>query len=133
VVVVDGERLPDTIPESQSLVVLAAEGPVTISGCGHAGLVNTLDHVRATIADLPPHAAIGGFHLFAADDETLSWTADRLVDAGLGHLLGSHCTGFETVVKIRDRASLEPGRAVIGAVGTRFEAGAGIVPGNINR
>jgi 7,8-dihydropterin-6-yl-methyl-4-(beta-D-ribofuranosyl)aminobenzene 5'-phosphate synthase len=129
----DGVRAPDTIPESQSLVVLAQGGPVFVSGCGHAGLINTLVYGREAISQAPPQAAIGGFHLFNASEDTLRWTAENLRAEGLGHLLGSHCTGFETVVRIRELAAMQRERAVIGAVGTRFETANGIVPGNINR
>jgi len=132
-VVRDGENQKDTIAESQSLVVLATGGPVFVSGCGHAGLINTLAHGRDAIADQRPQAAIGGFHLAGADDETLRWTAERLAEVQLGHFVGGHCTGFETVVTLRELADLPRDRAVIGAIGTRFETGVGIVPGNINQ
>ena len=49
VVVRDGETVPDTVPESQSLVVLAEDGPIVVSGCGHSGLVNTLEQTRIGI------------------------------------------------------------------------------------
>ena len=133
VVVFEGESVPDTIPESQSLVVLADGGPIFVSGCGHAGLINTLDYGRDAISADAPQAAIGGFHLFSATDEILSWTADRLSEARLGHFVGSHCTGFETVVRIRELAGMRREQAVIGAVGTRFETASGIVTGAINR
>ena len=95
VVVENGDVVPDRIPESQSLVVLAEGGPIFISGCGHAGLINTLEHASAHISDEAPQTAIGGFHLFNATEETLQWTAQKLAAAKLGSFLGSHCTGFE--------------------------------------
>ena len=133
IVVRNGERLPDIIPESQSLVVLAAGGPIFVSGCGHAGLINTLDYARAEISDRDPQAAIGGFHLSNASAETVEWTSGKLAEARLGNFVGAHCTGFEAVFRIRELAGMEREHAVIGAIGTRFEAGSGIVPGNINR
>ncbi len=133
VVVLDGKLVPDVFPESQSLVVLAAGGPIFITGCGHAGLINTLDYGRAQISDLPPQAAIGGFHVYNASEETLRWTSEKLAEARLGNFVGSHCTGFEAVLRIRELAGMEREHAVIGAIGTRFETSSGIVPGNINR
>ena len=128
-----GEIRPDTVPESQSLLVVAEGGPILVSGCGHAGLINTLEYSRGRIVDEPVQSAIGGFHLFAADDEVLQWTAERASDAGLGGFLGSHCTGFESVYRIRDLAGLSRDSARVGAIGTRYVAGSGIVPGAINR
>ena len=133
-VVVQEERaVPDLISESQSLVVLAPEGPILVSGCGHAGLINTLEHARSKISARPPQAAIGGFHIFAASEKVLTWTAERLAAMKLGHFLGSHCTGFESVYRIRALAGMTSATAKIGAVGTRYESGRGIVPGAINR
>ena len=37
VIVQEGSFVPDLIPESQSLVILASDGPILVSGCGHAG------------------------------------------------------------------------------------------------
>ena len=53
--------------------------------------------------------------------------------AGLGGFLGSHCKGFESVYRIRDLAGLSRDSARVGAIGTRYVAGSGIVPGAINR
>lgn len=133
VVQIDGKTVHDTIPESQALVVVTPDGPVVISGCGHAGLINTLEYVQTKISDQSPHAAIGGFHLFAASDETLQWTSEALGKMQLGHFLGSHCTGFECVYHVREHAGLDRNHALVGAIGTRFVSGQGITPGNINR
>jgi 7,8-dihydropterin-6-yl-methyl-4-(beta-D-ribofuranosyl)aminobenzene 5'-phosphate synthase len=96
-------------------------------------LINTLEHARSQISARPPQAAIGGFHIFAASDKVLIWTSERLAAMGLGHFLGSHCTGFESVYRIRELAGMNSTTAKIGAVGTRYEPGRGIVPGAINR
>lgn len=133
VVVQDGATAPDVVPESQSLVILSPEGPIVVSGCGHAGLINTLECVRTRISDHPPQAAIGGFHLFGASDEVLSWTAERLAEMQLGNFVGAHCTGFESVYRIRELAGMNREQARIGAIGTRYETGRGVVAGRVNR
>jgi len=69
----------DTIPEDASVVVDTAQGLVVVSGCGHAGIVNTLEYARKVVREAPVHSAIGGFHLFGASDEHLTWTADHLL------------------------------------------------------
>jgi 7,8-dihydropterin-6-yl-methyl-4-(beta-D-ribofuranosyl)aminobenzene 5'-phosphate synthase len=91
----------DTIPEDSSVVIGTGQGLVVISGCGHAGIVNTVEYARTIVKAAPIHAAIGGFHLFSANDEQLEWIAGRLRALGLGHLLGAHCTGLEAVYRIR--------------------------------
>ena len=91
----------DTVPEDQSLVVDTDRGLVVISGCGHAGIVNTVDFARRTVRPAPMHALVGGFHLFAADDAKLDWTADRLRESGVENFVGAHCTGIEAVYRLR--------------------------------
>ncbi len=118
----------DTIPESQSLVIDTPRGLVVISGCGHAGMVNTLEYAREAVRAAPVYAALGGFHLFQASDEHLTWTAKRLNDLGLEHFLGAHCTGIEAVFRLRELADLRRSTAVVGAVGARFELESGIDP-----
>jgi 7,8-dihydropterin-6-yl-methyl-4-(beta-D-ribofuranosyl)aminobenzene 5'-phosphate synthase len=118
----------DTVPESQSLVIDTDRGLVVVSGCGHAGMVNTLEYARSIVRDAPIHAALGGFHLFRATDEHLEWTASRLRALGLAHLLGAHCTGIEAVYRLREQAGLARATAVVGAVGATFTLGAGIDP-----
>jgi 7,8-dihydropterin-6-yl-methyl-4-(beta-D-ribofuranosyl)aminobenzene 5'-phosphate synthase len=116
----------DTIPEDASLVIDTAEGLVLVSGCGHAGIVNTVEHAKRIVRDAPIHAAIGGFHLFRATDEQLAWTAEQLKAAGLGHFLGGHCTGIEAVFRIREIAGLRRQTAAVSAVGSTFTLGKGI-------
>jgi 7,8-dihydropterin-6-yl-methyl-4-(beta-D-ribofuranosyl)aminobenzene 5'-phosphate synthase len=128
----DGLR-EDTIPESQSLVVDTDKGLVVVSGCGHAGIINTLEYARKKIHQAPIHAAVGGFHLFRSSDESLQWTGKKLRDFKLGHFVGAHCTGIEAVFQIREHASLGRDRSVVGAVGASFSLDAGIDPLSLAR
>jgi 7,8-dihydropterin-6-yl-methyl-4-(beta-D-ribofuranosyl)aminobenzene 5'-phosphate synthase len=123
----------DTIPEDMSLVFDTPAGLVLLSGCGHAGIINTLEHARKTVRNAPVHAAIGGFHLFAAADDRLAWTGARLKAFGLQHFLGAHCTGIEAVYRLRDHCGLSRATAVVGSVGATFTLGSGITPTSLAR
>jgi 7,8-dihydropterin-6-yl-methyl-4-(beta-D-ribofuranosyl)aminobenzene 5'-phosphate synthase len=118
----------DTVPEDTSVIVNTADGLVLISGCGHAGIVNTMEHARKAVRQAPVVAAIGGFHLFGASDETLAWTAGKVKEYGVRHLLGAHCTGIEAVFRLRQLAGLTRQTAVVGAVGASYTHGKGIEP-----
>jgi 7,8-dihydropterin-6-yl-methyl-4-(beta-D-ribofuranosyl)aminobenzene 5'-phosphate synthase len=120
--------IEDTIPEDQSLVFDTDRGLVILAGCGHAGIVNTVEMARRVVREAPVYAIVGGLHLFPLDDERLDWTADQLRRFGLENLLGAHCTGIEAVYRIRARAGLSRQAAVVGAVGASFELGKGIDP-----
>ena len=60
-----GSYIEDTLPEDMSLVLDTSRGLVVVSGCGHSGIVNTLEYAKKTVRDAPVHAALAGFHLFA--------------------------------------------------------------------
>ncbi len=118
----------DSIPEDASVVVNTREGLILISGCGHAGIINTAEYSRHVVSPAPLLAAIGGFHLFQADDAQLAWTGGKLREFGLKHLIGAHCTGIEAVYRLRSLVGLTRQTAVVGAVGSSFETGSGINP-----
>ena len=99
-----------------------------LSGCGHAGIVNTLEYARSAIQSAPIHAALGGFHLLEADDEQMEWTSSQLRSMGLAHFLGAHCTGIEAVYRIREKAGLTRQTCVVGAVGATFSLEDGLDP-----
>jgi 7,8-dihydropterin-6-yl-methyl-4-(beta-D-ribofuranosyl)aminobenzene 5'-phosphate synthase len=121
----------DNIPEDQSVIINAKDGLVVVTGCGHAGIVNTLSFADAQFPKTPIYAVIGGVHLFAATDEQVNWTAEKFKDFGVNYLIGAHCTGINTVYAIRDRLKLPRKSAVVGAVGASFVLGEGIHPGEI--
>ena len=123
----------DTIPEDASVVVDTPEGLILISGCGHAGIINTVEYVRRVVRPAPLAAAIGGFHLFAADEAHLEWTGRHLKEFGLQHLIGAHCTGLEATYRLRALTGLTRKTVVVGAVGARFIRGRGIEPGWLAR
>jgi 7,8-dihydropterin-6-yl-methyl-4-(beta-D-ribofuranosyl)aminobenzene 5'-phosphate synthase len=129
----DGTTTEDNLPEDMSLVVVTDKGLVVISGCGHSGIVNTLDYARAKIAPAPIYAALGGFHLYQASDDTLAWTASKLKEFGLQNLLGAHCTGIEAVYRLRQLTGLDRKTAAVGAVGGGFNLATGLDPGSIAR
>lgn len=126
-----GEWVEDYVPDSQGLTIVTENGPIVLLGCGHSGAVNLLEQVRRSIQDQSIHALMGGMHLFAADDQTLGWTTDRLREIGLGHLMAGHCTGIEPLMRLRTGLNLSRETAVVGAVGSRFVYGEGIHPTSI--
>lgn len=123
----------DTVPEDTSIVIDTADGLVIISGCGHAGIVNSMEFARKAVRNAPVVAAIGGFHLFAASEETLAWTAGRMKAFGVRYLLGAHCTGIEAVYRLRELAGLTRAMAAVGAVGATYTHGTGIDPTTLAR
>lgn len=127
----DNGTIEDNIPEDQSLVIDTKEGFVLISGCGHAGIINTLEHIRLNIHEEKVFAAIGGFHLVNATDEHLKWTADKLLESGVSKIIGAHCTGINSLYTLRSLLNMSRTEAVVGSVGDSFDLKNGIQAGYI--
>jgi 7,8-dihydropterin-6-yl-methyl-4-(beta-D-ribofuranosyl)aminobenzene 5'-phosphate synthase len=124
----------DTIPEDSSVVVRTGSGVVVLSGCCHAGIINTLEYARQVAKDTRIHAVIGGFHMFALTDDQLAWTANQLRSlGGIDELLGAHCTGIEAVYRFRQLCGLSRSAAVVAAAGSSFTLGKGLEPLSIAR
>ena len=123
----------DPVAEDSSLVLDTPDGLVLLTGCGHAGIVNTLEAAQKDVRPAKVTTVLGGMHLFAADDATLEWTAAQFRRFGVRELVGAHCTGIEAVYRLRAQAGLDRGTAVVGAVGASWELGKGINPGMLAR
>lgn len=119
----------DTIPEDQALVINTAKGLVIIAGCGHAGIVNTIEYAQKLFDGRKVHAVIGGFHLMVSSDDALDWTGKAMKKAGTEHLIGAHCTGIHALERLRVAASLGRKTAIVGAVGSSFSLDKQIVTG----
>jgi 7,8-dihydropterin-6-yl-methyl-4-(beta-D-ribofuranosyl)aminobenzene 5'-phosphate synthase len=94
---------------------------VILSGCAHAGIVNTITYARERIRNAPVYAVIGGMHRFELSDERLDWIADQLRSFGVRQILGAHCTGVEPIVRMRQHLRLDRQAAPVGAVGATFD------------
>ena len=99
-----------------------------ITGCGHAGIGNIMAQAREIGSGAPVRAVLGGLHLLDADEKSLAWTAERMKEAGVRHLLGAHCTGLEAVYRLRALLGLDRASAVVGAVGSSYSTSAGLDP-----
>src|SRR4029453_14484041 len=62
---IDGKWQPDPLIHDDQAVIINVKdkGLVVLTGCGHAGVVNTLNHARDLTGGSRIHAVIGGFHL----------------------------------------------------------------------
>ena len=115
----NGALVVDTVPDEQSLVINTRDGLIVVTGCGHAGVVNTVDHVRRLFPDRPVAAVVGGFHWFASPDADVVAAADALKTMGVTRLVGAHCTLVEPIFTLRQHGWTRESTA-IGAVGTDF-------------
>lgn len=105
---------PNFIPEEQALLL---DSGILITGCCHAGIINTVEACRKARPDIAIRAIVGGLHLRHADETRLERTASCLALLGLERLVLMHCTGENAAEYLRSRlacavAALPAGRSM---------------------
>jgi 7,8-dihydropterin-6-yl-methyl-4-(beta-D-ribofuranosyl)aminobenzene 5'-phosphate synthase len=108
------------ILDDQALVLrLRDRGLVIVSGCGHAGIVNTVRYARRLTGQDTVAAIVGGFHLSGPMFEPIIGpTVDALAELSPSLLVPAHCTGWKAVHQL---ASRFPEAFVLSTVGTTIE------------
>jgi 7,8-dihydropterin-6-yl-methyl-4-(beta-D-ribofuranosyl)aminobenzene 5'-phosphate synthase len=117
----DGDWQPDPlILDDQALVLrLRDRGLVVVSGCGHAGIVNTVRYAQELTGERKIAAIIGGFHLSGPMFEPIIEPTVRAFDElSPALLVPAHCTGWKAVHQLAARF---PDAFVQSAVGTTIE------------
>ncbi len=117
---IDGQWQPDPlIHDDQAIVInVRGKGLVVLTGCGHAGLINTLRHVRNVTGVGEIYAVIGGFHLTGSLFEPIiPPTIEALKEIAPKVIVPQHCTGWRATLEI---AREFPEAFVPNSVGTRF-------------
>lgn len=116
----DGEWVSDPLVlDEQALILnIAGKGLMVMSGCGHAGIVNTVRYAQKLTGITTVHAIIGGFHLGGkALEPMIAPTVADIVSLAPSVLVPAHCTGFRANVAL-SRAL--PDAFIPNSVGTRF-------------
>ena len=108
------------ILDDQALVVrVRDEGLLVLSGCGHAGIVNTVRYAQKLTGERMIAAIVGGFHLSGPMFERIiDPTVEALGVPAPSLLVPAHCTGWKAVHGLAGRF---PDAFVQCAVGTTIE------------
>ena len=115
-------RDPDPLNDDQALFIETRPGIVVITGCAHAGIVNTLDRVSALTDRDDICMLAGGLHLARATNQQLEASADAIGRRNARVLAPCHCTGMGAHSYLRARF---PSLVQDVGVGTR------LVPGKV--
>ena len=90
---------PDDMRGEQALFFnVKGKGLVVLSGCAHAGIVNTVKYVQKVSGTEKIHAVMGGFHLINTKAEVIQNTVADIKAMKPDYIIPTHCTGFEAVV-----------------------------------
>ena len=90
---------PDPYRDDMALVLETGGGLVVLCGCCHAGLLNTLAHVRRNFG-VDIAVVAGGTHLLQADEAHLRRVIEVLKELGVPRLYLNHCTGQQAYVTL---------------------------------
>ena len=118
----NGWHADPLILDDQALVLsLRDRGLVVLSGCGHAGIVNTVRYARRLTGQQKVGAIVGGFHLSGPMFEPIiELTVDALAELSPSLVMPAHCTGWRACQQIAARF---PNAFVMGTVGTTITLG----------
>jgi 7,8-dihydropterin-6-yl-methyl-4-(beta-D-ribofuranosyl)aminobenzene 5'-phosphate synthase len=92
----------DPLEDDQALWIATDQGLAVLLGCAHAGVANTLDHIRAITGNKSILAVVGGLHLSAAPESRIQATLQALRAAGVRRVTPLHCTGIAGASAIRE-------------------------------
>jgi len=109
----------DPINDDQALVVkVKGKGLVILSGCAHAGIINTVEHVKRLTRTDHVHAVLGGFHLTGPIFEPLIRpTLDEMKRIKPDVIVPMHCTGWKAIGQF---AREMPEAFILNTVGTSY-------------
>ncbi len=99
----DRKLVEDELPDDQALVVRMTQGLMILLGCGHSGVVNTVERAVSLTGEDRIKAIIGGFHLIDASDERIDRTVEALAGYDPEMVVPMHCTGFRAESAISSR------------------------------
>jgi 7,8-dihydropterin-6-yl-methyl-4-(beta-D-ribofuranosyl)aminobenzene 5'-phosphate synthase len=100
---VDGKREWDPVIDDLSLTLQTKDGLVVITGCCHAGLLNTCAKATRLLND-KIKAILGGTHMLEYSKEDVDHVGTVLENLyGTPELYLNHCTGKKAIQQLRNR------------------------------
>ena len=117
----DGIWQPDPLILDDRAVVfnIKGKGLVIISGCAHAGIINTISYAQSISGIIDTYAVMGGFHLAGKEYENrIDQTTKELERINPKLIVPSHCTGWRGIFVI---AKALPEAFVWNSVGNLYQ------------
>ncbi len=95
-------QLDSLIVDDRAIVMnVKDKGLVIISGCAHAGIINTINYAKQVTGVETVYSVMGGFHLAGKTFETIiKSTVEELVKIDPTLIVPSHCTGWRAMFDI---------------------------------
>jgi 7,8-dihydropterin-6-yl-methyl-4-(beta-D-ribofuranosyl)aminobenzene 5'-phosphate synthase len=115
----EGARIVhDAIPEDQALFIdIEGKGLLVVTGCCHAGLVNTVMKGLELFPGKNVYAVAGGLHLNSAGERQMDATIDYLSRLEISYIAPLHCTGYHASMQLMNSFKE---RGICGTVGAKL-------------
>ena len=115
----DGKEVPDPIEDDTSIVMnLWGKGLIILSGCAHAGIINTVQYALEVTGESRVYAIMGGFHLSGPFfEQIIDRTATELQKFDPVYVIPTHCTGRKAVMEIEKKM---PAQFILNMAGTKL-------------
>ncbi len=109
----------DTFQDDQGLVIkVKVKGLVVISGCDHAGIINTVEYAKKFAGTDKVYAVLGGFHLTGRIfDPIIQPTIDEMRRIKPLIYRTMHCIGWKAINRF---AEAMPEQLLLNTVGTTY-------------
>jgi 7,8-dihydropterin-6-yl-methyl-4-(beta-D-ribofuranosyl)aminobenzene 5'-phosphate synthase len=107
------------VNDDQAIIVnIKQKGLVILTGCGHAGIINTINYAKKVTKINKVFAVLGGFHLTGGIyEEAIEPTIKELQKVDPKYIIPCHCTGWKATNKIIEMMSE---KFIQTSVGTSF-------------
>jgi len=116
----ENDLIPDPLVcDDQALIMnVRNKGLIILTGCGHAGIINTIKFAKKVTGIEKIHCVIGGFHLSGQDyEDSIPLTLAELTKVDPRYIVPCHCTGWKATNKIID---MMPEKFIQSSVGSTF-------------
>lgn len=118
----DGQELWDAIEDDTSIVMQVKDkGLVILSGCAHAGIVNSVQYAMEVTGVDKILAVMGGFHLSGPLFEAIiDRTSQELQKVHPAYIVPTHCTGRKAIMAMEKQM---PDQFILNMAGTKLTFG----------
>ena len=115
----EGKEVWDAIEDDTSIVMyLKDKGLVILSGCAHAGIINTVHHAMNVTGIEKIYAVMGGFHLAGPFFEPIiDRTTQEFKKINPAYIIPTHCTGRKAIMEIEKQM---PDKFILNMAGTKL-------------
>ncbi|MBN1365021.1 MAG: MBL fold metallo-hydrolase [Syntrophaceae bacterium] len=119
---IEGKEVWDAIEDDTSIVInLKDKGLLILSGCAHAGIINTVKHAMNVTGIDKVHAVMGGFHLSGPFFEPIiDRTTQELQKINPVYIIPTHCTGRKAIMTMEKQM---PDKFILNMAGTKLTFG----------